>query len=339
MSIITIVGSGMMGSALCFPAADNGHEIRLVGTPLDGEIIASVQNDRYHPTLKCHLPGALTAYPFSAIGQALPGSDLIINGVSSFGIDWFARELLPRLPASLPVLSVTKGLATLPDASLLTFPHWLRRQLGDRQPAPPLLAIGGPCTSYELAERQQTTVAFCGDQPHSLDFCRKLLATDYYHVSCTTDVIGLEFAVALKNAYALGVALAIGLRQQQDDEAGERYNPQAALFAQSVREMSRIVTRAGGTPDSLAYGAGDLYVTIFGGRTRKIGVLLGRGLSYAEARAELSGITLESVAIITAAARAMGRDPAAARDFPLLLHLDQIINHAAPVAIPWDIFG
>ena len=30
MSVITVVGSGMMGSAMSFPARDNGHEVRLV---------------------------------------------------------------------------------------------------------------------------------------------------------------------------------------------------------------------------------------------------------------------------------------------------------------------
>ena len=39
MSVVTIVGAGMMGSALAFPARENGHEIRLVGTHLDREII------------------------------------------------------------------------------------------------------------------------------------------------------------------------------------------------------------------------------------------------------------------------------------------------------------
>lgn len=340
MSTITIVGSGMMGSALCFPAADNGHEIRLVGTPLDAEIIASVQANRYHPTLKYNLPGKLTAYPFSDFAQALPGSDLLISGVSSFGIDWLASAVLPRLPESLPVLSVTKGLADQPDGTLLPFPQLLRQKLGDRLPALSLNAIGGPCTSYELADRQHTTVAFCGDDPAILAFCQKLLATPYYHIRCTTDVIGLEFAVALKNAYALGVALAIGLQERKNGiGAAERYNPQAALFGQSLREMARIIARAGGTPASLTYGASDLYVTIFGGRTRTIGTLLGRGLGYTEARAKLSGITLESVAVITAAARALRRSTKAEQDYPLLLHLDQIINHAAPVAIPWDNFG
>ena len=40
MAIITIIGAGMMGSALAFPARENGHEVRLVGTHLDRDIIA-----------------------------------------------------------------------------------------------------------------------------------------------------------------------------------------------------------------------------------------------------------------------------------------------------------
>ena len=39
MKKITIIGAGMMGSALAFPAAENGHEVHIVGTCLDDEII------------------------------------------------------------------------------------------------------------------------------------------------------------------------------------------------------------------------------------------------------------------------------------------------------------
>ena len=39
MATIAIIGSGMMGSALAFPARENGNTVRLVGTPLDREII------------------------------------------------------------------------------------------------------------------------------------------------------------------------------------------------------------------------------------------------------------------------------------------------------------
>ena len=47
MATITIVGAGMMGSALAFPARENGNEVRIVGTHLDREIIdASIKTNR-----------------------------------------------------------------------------------------------------------------------------------------------------------------------------------------------------------------------------------------------------------------------------------------------------
>ena len=49
--VITIIGSGMMGSALAFPAAENGHEVRLVGSPLDNEIIEHGQKTGEHLNL------------------------------------------------------------------------------------------------------------------------------------------------------------------------------------------------------------------------------------------------------------------------------------------------
>ena len=39
MAVVTIVGAGMMGSALAFPARENNNEVRIVGTHLDREII------------------------------------------------------------------------------------------------------------------------------------------------------------------------------------------------------------------------------------------------------------------------------------------------------------
>ena len=47
MAIVTIVGAGMMGSALAFPARENGHTVRIVGTHLDREIIDEcLQNNK-----------------------------------------------------------------------------------------------------------------------------------------------------------------------------------------------------------------------------------------------------------------------------------------------------
>ena len=98
MSTIVIVGSGMMGSALSVPLSDNGHEVRLVGTPLDGAIVKHGKETGAHLTMKRQLPTTVKWYPFEEVAEAMEGADLYVNGVSSFGLDWFIKEIVPRIP-------------------------------------------------------------------------------------------------------------------------------------------------------------------------------------------------------------------------------------------------
>ena len=53
---IAIIGSGMMGSALAFPARENGNEVRLVGTHLDRDIIDACKKTNRHPKLEKDFP-------------------------------------------------------------------------------------------------------------------------------------------------------------------------------------------------------------------------------------------------------------------------------------------
>ncbi|MBP1582771.1 MAG: hypothetical protein J6866_02345 [Victivallales bacterium] len=340
MSIVTIVGAGMMGSAMSFPLADNGHEIRLVGTPYDRKVIDRLRQDHFHPALKVTLPEAVKPCQIEELGTALQGTELLISGVPSFGIDWFAGQVLSQTPDSVPVLSLTKGLEDEPDGTLLPISkaYFKRPALASRHLS--ISSIGGPCISYELCARRHTTVALCGDDLGQLEQLRTILQTPYYHIRTTTDSMGIECAVAMKNAYAVGVSLAIGISEAHKNEDDTHwYNPQAALFGQAMSEMMRLIKLLGGQPQSVIYAASDLYVTIIGGRNRQLGLLLGEGLSFAEAQQRLAGVTLESISIITRAARALRlRRDASINDFPLLRHLDEIINRQAKLNIPWTEF-
>lgn len=344
MATVTIIGAGMMGSALAFPARENGNEVRLVGTPLDRAIIAAAKKTGRHPKFTRDFPAGVLYYQVEDMEKALAGADLVIGGVSSFGVDWFAETVLPKIPASVPVLSVTKGLLDTADGRLLCYPEVWQKKLDEIGSAVELNAIGGPCTSYELVAHDQSEVAFCGKNMATLKKLRAIMATDYYHVSLSTDVRGIESAVALKNGYALGIALTIGLNQRAFGEDSElHYNSQAAVFGQAVKEMSRLLDFQGaGSLDNLCVGAGDLYVTVYGGRTRLVGILLGRGLSIDEAKAKLAGVTLESLVVAERVARAVkaqiARGALRAEDFPLLLHIDEILTARKPVCIPWDAF-
>ena len=57
---------------------------------------------------------------------------------------------------------------------------------------------------------------------------------------------------------------------------------------------------------------------------------------------ELKGVTLESIVIATRTARAVRklaeRGVVSLDDYPLLMHVDEIINRGAEVNIPWEKF-
>lgn len=344
MAVITIVGSGMMGSALAFPARENGHEVRLVGTHLDREIIDTCRKTDRHPKFTKDFPAGVKYYQIEEVDEALEGADLVIGGVSSFGVEWFGDYVLPRIAEGTKVLTVTKGLQDTEDGQLLPYPYLWKKKLEDLGHNLSLNAVGGPCTSYELVAHDQTEVAFCGWNMDDLEVIKSYMQTDYYHISLTTDVMGIESAVALKNGYALGIALTIGLNQKEFGIDSElHFNSQAAVFGHSVREMAKLLELQGaGTLDNLCVGAGDLYVTVYGGRTRLVGILLGRGLNIDEAKAELNGVTLESLTVAERVARAIrvkaANGEVALKDFPLLMHIDDIIINKAEVAIPWESF-
>ena len=115
--VIAIIGSGMMGSALAFPAAENGHEVRLVGTHLDRDIIDECRRSNKHPKFDRAFPVGVKYYQIEEYREAVAGADFVIGGVSSFGVDWFLNEILVNLDPRLPVLSVTKGLINLEDGA------------------------------------------------------------------------------------------------------------------------------------------------------------------------------------------------------------------------------
>ena len=328
---IVIIGSGMMGSAMAVPALDNGHSVVLVGTPLDTEIIDGLKKNNYHKTLKRELKGNISFMQFDEINGNIPECEILICGVSSFGANWFAENVIPHLKSGQRVLAITKGLHETQDGSLEPFPIWF----SSLRPDVSFNAVGGPCISFELADKIHTEVAFCGKDNDILNELRDALRTEYYHISVTDDIVGIETAVALKNAYAMAVSLAIGVYTVNDPSRPEKYNAQAGLFYEAAREMRSIINLLGGEDNALMFGVGDLYVTVFGGRTRRLGVILGSGIEFTAARKMLAGVTLESVAIIELLGKFFGNKLS---DYPLMQHIHERITKNTVPDIPWDNF-
>jgi glycerol-3-phosphate dehydrogenase (NAD(P)+) len=337
-----------MGTATAWPLTDNGHAVRLVGTHLDRDIIESCLERRYHPKLRRKLPDEVQPYYVEDIAQALDGADVIVSGVNSLGVHWIGRTVGPHLQPGQSIIAVTKGLEAAENGDLLILPDVLYSELppGIRDQVK-LAAIGGPCIAGELAGRRQSCVVFGSRDRDAVERLAEIFRTPYYHVWTTTDLVGLELCAALKNGYTLGVGIAAGQLEQAGgvDAAGAHmHNLAAAIFAQGCTEMARLVQIVGGTR-AFAYGlpgTGDLFVTVQGGRSMRLGRLLGLGHSYAEACQIMTEETLEAAYIVQQVGKALpkltARGIVEAEDFPLLRALVAVVVHGRSLDLPLDTF-
>ena len=348
MANIAIVGAGLMGTATAYPLAENGHTVRLVGTHLDADIIQSCREQRYHPRLRREIPAAVQPYYVEEIAQALAGVEIIVSGVNSLGVRWIAEAIGRHLQPEQLIIAVTKGLEAAENGDLVILPDVLAGEL----PAPvrdsvKLAAIGGPCIAGELAGRRHSCVVFGSRDGDAVERLAATFRTPYYHVRTTTDLVGLEVCAALKNAYTLAVGVVAGFldRAGGPDAAGaSMHNLAAALFAQGCTEIDRLLQLTGGTR-AFAYGlpgAGDFYVTCQGGRTVRLGRLLGQGHTFAEAREILAGETLEAAMIVQSMGRALPKLTARGLirpdELPLLRALVEIVVKGRPADLAVDRF-
>jgi glycerol-3-phosphate dehydrogenase (NAD(P)+) len=345
---VAILGSGMMGSALAVPLADNGHDVRLVGTHLDREIIDSVQATGYHPRLEVDMPESVRAFQLEDAEAAFDGAEIVLSGVVSYATHWVAEQLTRLLAPDQVVLMVAKGMEASEDGDLRILPDVLASLLPEAlRDQVPISAIVGPCIAGELACRRQSSVIFAGRDAAVLDRLADTFQGPYYHVWTSPDLVGAEVCAALKNCYALGSGFAEGVLETDEVPADYRwrnFNYEAALISQGVIESRRLVELLGGrseTADGLAT-TGDTYVTAKGGRNVKVGRLLGAGMRFREAWEALDHITLEGAEAIRQIGGALPklteRGLLSADEMPLLRHLHDVVVLEQPLDMPWKSF-
>ncbi len=347
MARILVLGAGVMGTAITMPMTDNGHRVHLVGTHLDGDIIEEIHESRFHPRLRSRVAETVTPYTYNRLGEAMQGVDLVVLGVNSLGIDWAAEILGECLLLHTPVMLLTKGLAgdgrrlrILPEVLREGLPSEYRNQIQ-------LSAIGGPSIASELATRRHTCVVLAGSNRTLMEDVAGLLRTPYYHIWPSTDLIGVEVCVALKNLYALAVGLVQGWLEKEGeaDNGAAMHNAASAIFTQALWETGYLVEYLGGQRSSVYAlpGAGDLYVTCQSGRNSRMGRFLGLGMNYRQAKAKympedtVEGAEL-ALAIGPTIEALIDRGELDSAATPLLRTVIDIVCHEEPPKIPWGAF-
>jgi glycerol-3-phosphate dehydrogenase (NAD(P)+) len=183
------------------------------------------------------------------------------------------------MSARVIIVSATKGIE---NESLETMGE-IWREIMPESVAWDYAALSGPSFAREVARHVPTAVAVASTNKDVAVEVQRLLATPYFRVYSSTDVIGVELGGALKNIIALAAGIIDGL--------GLGHNTRAALITRGLAEMSRLGTTMGANPLTFLglSGAGDLILTCTGelSRNRTVGFELGKGKRLEDILAEM----------------------------------------------------
>jgi glycerol-3-phosphate dehydrogenase (NAD(P)+) len=269
---VVVVGAGSWGSAFACLLRDRGHDVTLAARdPEQADAIRKTgRNPRYARDAD------LTGLAAATIEKApIQSAELVVVAVPSrvFG------EVVPALPGTAPILSLTKGL----DPST-------GERLSSLVTGRPVAVLSGPNIAEEIARGLPAAAVVASADLELAVRLQLALNSAIFRVYVNEDIVGVELCAAAKNVIALAAGGADGLR------LGD--NAKAALVSRGIAEMRRLAEAAGARPDTFAglAGMGDLIVTCWSpvGRNRRAGELIAQGTPPDEAVAQI-GMVVEGL--------------------------------------------
>ncbi|OBX26330.1 glycerol-3-phosphate dehydrogenase (NAD(P)+) [Gelidibacter algens] len=194
----------------------------------------------------------------------------------------FIHDELEKMTVSVKdkiIVSAVKGI--MPETGKLVGEHFHDIY---EVPFENIAVISGPCHAEEVAlERLSYLTIACADESKAKEIAKNL-ASDYIKTSTSDDVIGIEYAVMLKNIYAIAAGIAHGL--------GYGDNFQSVLMSNAIREMKRFIKKRHKMKRNINDSAylGDLLVTGYSlfSRNRMFGNMIGKGYTVKSAQMEMN---------------------------------------------------
>lgn len=280
---VAVIGAGAWGTALAQAAAMAGRSVTLVGR--DRAVIEEI-NQR--STNAAYLGETRLSERITAVDHLTDGADLLILAVPA----QVSRAAIGALGADhfngKPVVLSAKGLEA----------GTLKRQsevLHEAAPTALPFVLSGPSFAVDVAAGRPTAVTLAGDDASDASEVAAALAGPALRPYAADDRVGVEYAGALKNIYALAAGAV--------DGAALGASARAALIARGFAEMSRLVVAMGGSAHTLAglAGLGDLTLSCTSPQSRNYrhGYALARGEAPPPALAE--GVATAPVAQAVAA--------------------------------------
>lgn len=252
---IALLGSGSWGTALAQVLADNEQDVVLWGKNSDicDEINNSHQNRKFFGEQKLN-PKVKASTDTSVLNDC----DIYVLTVPTTAIENVLEHVKEHAKRPFYIVNTAKGYHPL------TFERMSEVIVRCLQgyPVIDVVSLIGPSLAEEVVERMLTTVnAVCCNEK-SASLIQHLFSNDYLRVYTSTDVVGAEIGVAIKNVMAIASGVATGL--------GYGDNTRAALITRGLAEMTRYGVHCGGKVETYLglCGLGDLIVTCTSTKSR-----------------------------------------------------------------------
>ena len=270
---LTVIGAGAWGTAVALAASRTGvaSSVRLHARDPDQcrAMVQQRENTRYLPGMP--LPDALQLIsgPVEPMAQQATAEDLFILAMPMSGL----RAGLQALAGTLaPVAWLCKGF----EAGSGLMPHEVQAQVASGLQAG---ALSGPSFAQEVAQGRPTAMVAASVHVPVREALVRALHGANLRVYANEDIVGVEVGGAVKNVLAIATGLCDGLALG--------LNARAALITRGLAEMTRLGLALGARAETFMglSGLGDLVLTATGdlSRNRKVGLLLARGLTLAQA--------------------------------------------------------
>ncbi|TYC13459.1 glycerol-3-phosphate dehydrogenase [Bizionia gelidisalsuginis] len=272
-----VFGSGSWATAIVKMLCENQAEV--------GWYMRSVYA-KEHLIKEQHNPSYLSSVEFrleqlklsNDINEIANYADVLIFVIPSA----FIYSELEKLTVDITnktVVSAIKGI--IPETGLLLGEHFHDTY---NVPFENIAVIAGPCHAEEVALERLSYLTISCDDATKAQYIANALSSDYIKTKISDDVIGTEYAVMLKNIYAIAAGIAHGL--------GYGDNFQSVLMSNAIREMKRFIKKKHKMKRNINNSAylGDLLVTGYSlfSRNRMFGNMIGKGYTVKSAQMEMS---------------------------------------------------
>ncbi|MDX1773107.1 NAD(P)H-dependent glycerol-3-phosphate dehydrogenase [Oceanihabitans sediminis] len=274
-----VFGSGSWATAIVKMLSENQQEIGwyMRSVYIKEYILKEQHNPSYLSSVEFHTEQLNIS---NDINEIAAYADVLIFAVPSA----FMYSELEKLTYDIKdkiIVSAVKGI--IPETGKLVGEHFVDIY---KVPFENIAVIAGPCHAEEVAlERLSYLTISCADAGKAQTIA-DALSSDYIKTKISDDIIGTEYAVMLKNIYAIAAGIAHGL--------GYGDNFQSVLMSNAIREMKRFIKKMHKMKRNINNSAylGDLLVTGYStfSRNRMFGNMIGKGYTVKSAQIEMSMI-------------------------------------------------